>query len=90
MLHANYFLHQFLNLCVSCCQTLELGPNGDRALASIRVPSRDVAMAVETPVLLSCWRAELSAHARVQVKCSVQVRDRVRCRLRFTIGLLWN
>ena len=30
----------------------------------------------------------MSAHGRVQVKCSVHVRDRVRCRLRFMIRVM--
>ena len=44
------FLDQFLNQCASCCQILELGPNGYRALARVRVHSSGVATAEEAPV----------------------------------------
>ena len=79
------FLDPFLNQCASCCQTLEMGPSGDRVLAKVRVRSSDVATAEEAPVSCSHWRAQLSAHASVRVKYSLRVRDRVRGRLRFTI-----
>ena len=43
-------LHRCSNPCACCCQTSELGPQAERALAEVQVPSRDVALAAATPV----------------------------------------
>ena len=42
-------LHCFWTTGAWCCQTLELGPHEERALARVRVRSRDVARAEATP-----------------------------------------
>ena len=43
-------LHRFWTPGTWCCQTLELGPHGERALARVRVWSRNVARAEATLV----------------------------------------
>ena len=43
-------LHLFRTPGAWCCQTLALGPLGERALARVRVRPRDVARAEATPV----------------------------------------
>ena len=61
-----------------CCQTMELGPHGERALARVRVPTREVARAEATLILWSPSSAEVSVHVRRWLNCRVWVRGRLR------------
>ena len=76
-------LHRFRIPGTWFCQTLELGPHEERALAMVRIRSRDVTRAEATPVSWSPLRAEVRVHARRRLKC----RNRDRGRLRFRWGV---
>ena len=64
-----------------------LGPDGEGALARVRVRSRDVARAEATPVSRSPMRAEVRAHVTVQHKCWARVRGQLRFWGGFWLGL---
>ena len=72
-------MHCFWIPAAWCCQTLELVPHGERALARVRVHSWDVPRPEANPVSGSPSRPEVRAHTRMRLNC----RDRVRGRLKF-------
>ena len=75
-------LHRFWTLDAGYCQTLVLGPHGERALGRVRVMSRDVDRSGMNLVSWPQSRGEVRAHATGRVKCKVRVRGRLRFRWR--------
>ena len=71
-------LHRFWTRDAWFVQRLELDPHGERALARIRVRSRDVSSAEATQVSWSPSRADVKAHARRRLKCRVRVQGSLR------------
>ena len=62
-----------------------MGPHWKRSLPRVSVRFSVVYWAKVTPVLLSLWRAEVRACARVWLRCMVKVTFEVKFRLRGTM-----